>query len=246
MRCFKMCVLFLIAIIVVTQVAIAQQQYNFESYRKDFKVGYASSDGAVSVQGQVFRPTDRSMYYLAYEEVELTLDGGADFSQTVISGAEGEFVFNDVPVGSYKVFGRDPNTGAFGSVDITLSKGQPSVNAQSNKITSFNTSSLKLLLTDDNLFIMEQPSNAFVTPTDFAEMPMDPASGVPSRGGYGGFGGGMEGMGMMAAGLGVAGLVTGIAALAESNEGGRRGGGGSPDRPQRPTRPVTVGAWSAR
>ena len=235
MRRFKMCVLFLIAIIVVTQVAIAQQSYNLDSYVKDYKIAYASADGVVSIQGQVFRPTEGGMYYLGYEGVELTLDGGADFTQTVVTGTEGEFAFTEVPVGSYTIFAHNSETNAFGSVNISLSKGQVGVSAQS-KTTTFTVSSLKLLFTEDNLFILGRPSDpsAVNAVCEVGAVPMEGASA-----GYGGaFGGNM---GMLAAGLGAAGLATGVAALAsKDSKRGNQGGG------WKPPRPVSRGTWQAR
>ena len=238
MRRFKLCVLFLMAMVVVTQVALAQtassQQYNLDTYKKDFKFGYASANGAVTVQGQVFRSAVEGRFFLGYEGVELTLDGGADYTQTVTTGAEGEFTFTEVPVGSYTIFAHNSTTNAFGNVSISLSKGQASANAISSDSTTtpFSVSSLKLLFTEDNLFIIEKAKEAVAAnDLDAAAQQTPETAGSPyGYGGAGGFGGGL---GMMAAGLGVAGLVSGIAALSDDDNNSA-------------PRPVTVGTWSAK
>ncbi|MCL2624428.1 MAG: hypothetical protein FWD31_12260, partial [Planctomycetaceae bacterium] len=73
MRRFKICVLFFVAVVVVAQAAMAQsqQQYNLDGYKKDYKTGYASTVGAVTIQGQVFRPAD-GRFFFGYEGIELT------------------------------------------------------------------------------------------------------------------------------------------------------------------------------
>ena len=229
MRRYKMCVLFLIAIIGVGQVAIAQtstsQQYNLDGYKKDFKVGYASANGVSTIQGQVFQPTSSGSYYYGYEGVELTLDGGADFTQTVVTGTEGEFAFSDVPIGSYTIFGHNPETNAFGSVNIVLSKGQANVATGSSKVTTFNVSSLKLLFTENGLFIMNTDRNDEDVPNATPDATqMGGAAETAAMGGH---------FGMLGAALGAGGLAAGIAALATN------------DNYRGPRRPISGGTWPA-
>jgi len=231
MRYFKLSVSLFVAMLVVLQVAQAQSPgimpmeksvYGLEEYRKDFKTGYSVSVGHTEIFGQVFRPIADSALFEGYPGVELTLDGGADFTKQVTTDANGLFIFESIPVGSFTIYSKDDDTGAFGSVSILLSKEFGSVSTMSDSSTKFDVANLKLLFTDKGLFILGQDQGtALVKPLDEVEVAteMCAAGGVAA-----GFGGDM---GMFGAALGAAGLATGIAALASSggHHGGFSGGG---------------------
>jgi len=235
MRFLKLCVCLFTALLVLGQVVQAQTSVNVQpneaprtlaEYRKDFKTGYTLSVGLTEIFGQVFRPVPGNVeLYAGYPGVELTLDAGADFSQQVVTDVNGYFSFEDVPVGAFTVYAQNPETNAFGSVSVLLSRDISNVSTMSGLATSFDPADLMLLFTDKDLFILgrTRDEKAHAKPVEGAEA----ASHMATVGSGAGFGGGM---GMFGAALGAAGLATGIAALATNKE----------------SQPVTVGAPSSR
>ena len=161
MRYFMLCLSFVIALLVASRVANAQEPitYNLDEYKKDFKTGYTSSEDSTSVQGQVFRPIQESVLFEGYPGVKLVLDGGDDFTQSVVTDLNGEFIFTDVPVGQYVIFAQNPETNAFDSVQVVLSKGVSAESAQSPNSTVFEVPSLKLLFNEERLSILGKTGN---------------------------------------------------------------------------------------
>jgi len=243
MRYFKLSASLFVALLVVVQVVHAQSSLDrsvnkLDDLRGTFKTGYSVSVGLSELRGQVFRPSSDGTMLESYPGVELTLDAGADFSQQVVTDAKGNFVFADVPVGSYAIFAQNTETNAFGSVSIQLSKDLNKVSSMSDFSTTFEVASLKLLFTDNDLFILgSAQAKALAKPLDEVEVASQMASVTGTASGFGGD------MGMFGAALGAAGLATGIAALASS--GGHHGGGyghGYDDGHRFRPRPITKGA----
>ena len=212
MRCFMLCLSLVIALFVASRVANAQEpmvtnaqepiKYNLDEYKKDFKIGYALSGDSTVVQGQVFRPIQKSVLFEGYPGVKLVLDGGGGFTKSVVTDPNGEFIFTDVAVGKYMIFAQNPETNAFGSVQVVVSRCVCTGSTQSSNSTVFEVSSLKLLFNEENLFILGKTGDAV-------------ASQIA---GYGTAGASYGNMGLLAAGLGAAGFATGIAILAGNKD----------------------------
>ena len=252
MRYFNLCVSLFVAFLIVTKALHAQSEavvsmetgtYNLDAYRKDFKTGYTKSSGVTEIRGQLFRPIPGNTLFEGYPGIELTLDAGADFSQQVVTGANGTFTFADVPVGSFTIFAQNTETNAFGSVTILLSGERIPASGLSDFSTDFDVDTLKLLFTDKELYILGETQNMaeLVQPVEGVDTVAEMAAATGSAAGFAGGGD----MGMFGAALGVAGLATGIAALASGGGhggGGRGGYGGGRDNNWVPPRPVTVGS----
>lgn len=233
MRNFTKNATFLFALLILSQAVFAQVQdanvYQFPGYQ-NFKAGFSSSSDLVVLQGQVFKPIVEGATYEAYPGVELTLDGGPDFTVTVVTDASGMFAFDAVPVGAYTVFAQNADLGTFGNVQITLSRGI-SASTVSDNATDFDVASVKLSF-DNDLYILGKKKVAaeFV---EVAEVPAQGCCGMAGGCAAGAAGGAFGNMGMLGAALGAAGLAAGIAALADddNDRGGHLDG-----------RPVSVGA----
>ena len=220
------------ALLVLSSVVCAQtvdaNSYYFPNFGA-YKAGVAYSANAVTLQGQVFKSLG-SAAFEPYAGLDLTLDGGADFTLTTKTDENGVFSFVGVPAGTYTVFAQDATEATFGSVAITLSKSGTKSLISDNS-TVFDVASMKLLF-DNELFILGEKRPTTVVVEEEAVV-VDEASccGMAAGGAACGTsaccGGGFGNMGMLAAGLGAAGLAAGIAALADDDD--------------KPCRPVSVG-----
>ena len=207
---------------VVAQTVDANSYYfpNFVAY----KAGFAYSADAAALQGQVFKSLG-SAAYEPYAGLDLTLDGGADFTLTTKTDENGVFSFDGVPAGTYTLFAQNATAATFGSVAVTLSKSDAKTLLSDNS-TIFNVASMKLLF-DNELFILgeKRPAVAeeevIVDEESCCSMAADGAAcGASACCGGSGVGGGMfGGSGMLAAALGAAGLASGLASLADDSSG---------------------------
>ena len=213
---------------VIAQTVDANSYYfpNFGAY----KAGFAYSADAVALQGQVFKSLG-SAAYEPYAGLDLTLDGGADFTLTTKTDENGVFSFDGVTAGSYTLFAQNAAAGTLGSVGVTLSKSNAKSLISDNS-TTFDVASMKLVF-DSELFILgakrlsvsDEVVNEAVAVDEAGCCGM--AAGGAACGSSACCGGGFGNMGMLAAGLGAAGLAAGIAALADDDD--------------KPCKPVSVG-----
>ena len=213
----------LLALLILSGAVSAQtidaNSYYFPSF-KSYKAGFAYSADVAVLQGQVFKSLG-SAAYEPYAGLELTLDGGPDFTKTVKTDENGMFSFDGVAAGSYTLFAQNAVAGTFGSVGVTLSKSDVKPLLSDNS-TTFDVARLKLAF-DGELFILgekrlvvgsEVVNEAAVSESSCCGL----AAGGASCGTSACCGGGFGNMGMLAAGLGAAGLAAGIAGLADDNK----------------------------
>ena len=209
---------------VVSQTIDANSYYfpNFVAY----KTGFAYSADAVALQGQVFKSLG-SAAYEPYAGLDLTLDGGADFTLTTKTDENGVFTFDGVPAGTYTVFAQDAAAATFGSVVVALSRNDARALISDNS-TIFDVASVKLLF-DNELYILgEKRPDAVVVEEEVVvdeENCCGLAAGGTACGTSACCGGAFGGLGMIAAGLGAAALAVALA-----------------DDDDKPCKPVTCGA----
>jgi len=214
----------LLALLILSSAVFAQtistNSYYFPNFGA-YKTGFGYSANA-ALQGQVFKSIGNATYE-PYASLDLTLDGGSDFTLTTKTDENGVFSFDGVAAGNYTLFAQDGEV-SFGSVAVTLSKSNVTPMLSENS-TVFDAASMKLLFGNE-LFILgdKRLSDAVEEDVVVVDDACGMAAGGASCGTSACCGGGFGNMGMIAAGLGAAALAVALA-----------------DDDNKPCKPVSVG-----